>query len=110
MGIVRRMPEREAERARGIVQLHAAMEQHAKMKQCIHVAWLDRNDAAEARLGLLEALSLVKHQAQIVERRQIVRLDVQRAAITLDRQLRVARGLLRVAQDLQSFGAALQGE
>src|SRR5271170_7176112 len=101
MRIVRRMPEREAKRARGLVQLHAAMEQCAKMEQRIRVAWLDRDDAAEARFGLLEAVSLVKHHAQVVERRQIVRLDVQRTAITLDRQLPVARGLLRVAQDLQ---------
>src|SRR5579862_6357838 len=109
MGIVRRMPKREAKRIRGLVQLHAAMKQCAKVEQRIRVAWLDSDDAAEARFGLLEAVGLVKHQTQVVERRQVVRLDVQRAAITLDRQLPVARGLLRVAQDLQSFGAALQG-
>ena len=109
MRIVRGMAQRKAKRVRRFVQPHAPLQQRAEMEQGFRVGRIERGDAAEAGLGLLETAGLVQYQAQVVERRQVVRLQVQRAAIAADRQFPVARGLLGVAQVLQCFGAAAQG-
>jgi len=66
------------------------------MEQRIRIVWLDRDDAAEACLGLVELIGLVQNQAKVVERRQVIRLNLQRAAITFGRRFKVARRLLSV--------------
>jgi hypothetical protein len=107
--VVRGVPERGTECVRRFFEPHAPDEQRAEMEQRVRIRRFDRNDPAKACLGLFETARLVQRQSQVVERRQKVRLDLQRAPVAVDRRYTVPRRLLGVAQVLQCFGAARQG-
>src|SRR5258706_9364076 len=70
------------------------------MEQCIPIARIDLDDAAKAILSLLQTFSLMQRQAKVVERWQVVWLDLEGAAVHGDRQLGVAGGLQVVPRGL----------
>jgi hypothetical protein len=99
------MPE-QAFRRREIPSL---VEQDPEVQERFSVRRVELVHPAEAPLGFAELAVLAQGQAEVVQRRRVVRRDIERAAVALDCPGEVARSLAGIALLLEVVGG-LRGQ
>jgi hypothetical protein len=85
-------------------EVPSLVEQRPEVQERFSIGRVELVDPAEAALGFAWLAALAQSQAEVVQRRKVVRREAESEAIAFDRPREVARGLAGIALLLEVVG------